>query len=167
MLTFSFPSFADKSQFLDKSGDIAVNKQAPSFGGLTVEDKVFSLKKSFDDGSKLVVLSFFATWCIPCRTGIKQLNDNKVKLSKNYIKVVLVNLTYSDEKEDEKLESFMKDEKIVFNVIKDKSGEIAKKYGVAGSSLPRTFLIGKNFNIKKIIGSEGDDFINIIVESSK
>ena len=47
--------------------------------------------------SERTALVYFATWCIPCRVGVRRLAENFEELQKNKVSVVLVNIGEQDE----------------------------------------------------------------------
>jgi len=95
--------------------------------------------------SSVVVLSFFATWCIPCRAEAPQLEilSNKFPDIKFYL--------VSVKDKPELILKWLNDVKIELPVLLDKYGRAAKKFNVIGesetgaevASLPSLFVINK------------------------
>jgi len=85
---------------------------------------------------KIVVISFFATYCLPCLKEIPQLQALAMEFGEQ-VKFVLVDL-----KEDsDKVNEFVKKHDIVLPVLLDRYGIVAKKYGV--ETLPCLFVVDK------------------------
>lgn len=125
------------------------------------------LEKLAKTGERTAVV-FFATWCNPCKAGIKQLASAKADLDRNNIKVVLVNIGVK-EVEEKKIRSWVKSLnadsfKLVIDPFKvmtegfglvDKSGEI---------TLPKTLILDPNAKPLFLLGQEGSDWPRIIWE---
>ncbi|MFH1727031.1 MAG: TlpA disulfide reductase family protein [Pseudomonadota bacterium] len=152
-----------KSEIYESYSKIIPPADASTFGGWTTSGNMYNFKEDIEKfQGHTIVLTFFATWCSHCKIGLKMISKNLDSLKESGVKVIAVNLTYSTKKEEKLLEKYLKDNDIKINVIKDTTSAISKKYGVLGASLPVTFLIDKKLMIQKIIGLEGDDYIEII-----
>ncbi len=132
---------------------IRVNEPAPLFSVKDMEGKDFSLadvvgatKKESAQG---VILSFFASWCMPCRNELPLINSLTDELNRKGIKVVIVNV-----KEDEKtIKALLGDLKVNKPlVVSDRNGKVSEKYGVL--FLPVTFFVGADGKVKKVIYGE-------------
>ena len=55
-------------------------------------------------GSNRVALVYFATWCVPCRAGMKKLVESRQELEQNGVKVILVN---AGEREEAKIKKMV------------------------------------------------------------
>jgi len=96
-----------------------------------------------------VIVSFFASWCVPCRQELPLINSLVDELQEKGIKVVLVNV-----KEDPgsiiALLSELKVDKPL--VLSDRYGRVSEMYQVR--FFPTTFFIGRDGRIKDIIFGE-------------
>jgi thiol-disulfide isomerase/thioredoxin len=121
-----------------------------------------------------VVFSFFATWCLPCREGLKRMSNNASELKKKGILVVLVNIAendlenYSRKKIDEwaRQNEYLKDG---WMLVFDKFGSSLEDFGLKKSEtdeapLPRTLITDENLRPLMLIGQEGDDYVQILLE---
>ncbi|MCQ2097800.1 MAG: TlpA family protein disulfide reductase [Fibrobacter sp.] len=113
-------------------------------------------------------LVFFATWCQPCREGIKILAKNENELAEHHVNVVLVNIGVK-EVEEKKIRSWVKNLgadsfKLVIDPFKvmtegfglvEKSGEIA---------LPKTLVIDRKAKPLFLLGQEGSDWPRVLWE---
>jgi thiol-disulfide isomerase/thioredoxin len=84
---------------------------------------------------RVVVLDFWATWCVPCVKGIPRLN----KLHDDHAADGLAVLTFTDQSK-KGIEAFMKGTPIKYVV--GTGSELSSDYGVAG--LPHAFVIGRD-----------------------
>ena len=90
----------------------------------------------------VVVLSFFATWCVPCRTEIPILGEIAARFSDEPLLIYLVDL----EEKAAKIVPFIEELDVSIPVLLDEYGVVAKKYGVV--ALPQLFLIDKEGTIR-------------------
>lgn len=95
---------------------------------------------------QVVLLNFWATWCVPCRSEIPSLNAMERDLSSRGFKVVGV----TTEDSADIVREYRKDVKMEYTVALGDGG-VANKYAVG--TLPTTFIIDRQGRIKhKIIG---------------
>ena len=121
---------------------IKVGDEAPTFFVRDLEEKNFFFSDTLKLG-KPTVLSFFATWCGPCRVEMPVLDT----LSHHYkdINFYLVDVSgitqgKSKTKEDPaKVKIMVESLGVTLQVLMDKYGKVAEKYGV--KSLPRLVVI--------------------------
>jgi peroxiredoxin len=91
-----------------------------------------------------VVISFWATWCSPCK---KELNTIHEVYSdwKNETGVTLVAVSIDDEKTKNQVAPFVNGREWEFEVLLDPNGDFKRAMGV--NDVPHTFLIDKEGNI--------------------
>ena len=120
-------------------------KVAPNFTLTNVKTgKPVSLS---DFKGKVVVIDFWATWCIPCRKAIKFYE----KLYRERHKAGLVVLAISIDQREKKLTSFLKKRPVSFPILHDPDKTLMKKYGVF--KIPTTFIIDREGKIQnKYVG---------------
>jgi peroxiredoxin len=115
-----------------------VDKQAPDFSAQTLDGRIVSLADF--RGQKKVVVTFWASWCGPCRlempTLIEFYKTNHTDSSDFEILAVSID---DDPKEAADFATAMK---LNFPVLLDSGKHIASAYGVDG--IPTMFLIDKN-----------------------
>jgi peroxiredoxin len=132
---------------------LRTNDEAPAFSLPTVDGREFDLDRVLGQGpskaSGGVVLSFFASWCRPCRNELPLLNALVDDLKAGDIAVVVVDL-----KEDlpviRRFISGLGTDKLI--VLSDRDGKAAKRFQVR--YLPMTFCIGADGKIKDMIYGE-------------
>ena len=116
-----------------------LDKSVPKFEAesLLKKERFFSFKEF---GNEIILINFFATWCLPCRDEhvyIKRFSDEKG------LRVIGVN--YKDN--PKKTTQWLKDLGNPYsNVLTDKNGRIAIDWGVYG--IPETFIVSSKGTIK-------------------
>ena len=108
-------------------------------------DSSYTLSNMTD---KVILINFWATWCGPCRMEIPDFNELYEKYSKKGFEILSISI--SDTKEQ--LEKFLKAYKIDYPVLYGNQSEMQKVIMDYGGvySIPTSFLIGKNNEIKRI-----------------
>ena len=114
--------------------------------------------------SERTALVYFATWCIPCRAGIKRLVDNFDELQKNKVSVVLVNI---GERDDKLVKSWIeKNNASKFVAIGDPFKRLTEGFGLVKEgeeiSLPRTIVLDKKAKPLFMLGEEGSDWPQVL-----
>ena len=122
--------------------ELKVGDDAPTFFVRDLTEKNFFFSDTLKTG-KPAVLSFFATWCGPCRVEMPVLDTLSQSYSDiNFYLVDVSGLTQgkSKMKEDpEKVKIMVESLGVTLQVLMDKYGKVAEKYGV--KSLPRLVVI--------------------------
>lgn len=91
-----------------------------------------------DFRGKLLMLNFWASWCVPCREEMPAMELLYQKYKGNGFVILGVNL--QDDKKS--AVAFIKELKITFPMAFDPDGEVGRLYGAWG--LPATYLIDGN-----------------------
>lgn len=118
-----------------------VGEKAPGFVTTTLEGKRVALKKYWEQkGYKAIVLSFFATWCQPCREDLKYLQGLQAQLGSRRFQALAIHTQDSSVK-PEAVKKFLDNLGVNLPVLLDEFGIIGKRYGVI--ALPCNVLIDK------------------------
>lgn len=117
---------------------------APSFEAKTLEGKMVSLS---DYRGKVVLLTFWATWCEPCKKEMPEIQAAYEKHQEEGLVVLAVNF-------GENLDTasgFAHHGKLTFPILLDRRANIAERFGVI--SLPVTFFIDPDGVIReRVVG---------------
>lgn len=89
-----------------------------------------------DHRGKVIVLNFFASWCVPC----KEENPALIRVWERYrtSDVVLIGILYEDSVENGR--RYIRDNGVTWPTLIDPDGRVQFAYGVFG--IPETYFIG-------------------------
>ena len=123
---------------------------APITIGPDLQNRQFDLRQT---KGKLVLVNFWATWCLQCLREFPSLQKLQERLSSESFEIVAIAV----QDRLKRITKFLEDKAFDFTFVLDLKGEIYKKYGVR--VLPTTFLIDKQGRmIARIVGDrEWDD----------
>lgn len=94
--------------------------------------------------NNLTVISFWATWCSPCKKELNSINDVYEQwVEETGIKVFAISI--DDEKTKNSVRTYVKGKGWDFEVLLDPNGEFKRVMGV--NNVPHTFLVDKQGNI--------------------
>ncbi len=114
---------------------------APPFSLPTVKGKTVSLADF--KGKKIVLLSFWATWCGPCKLEMPMLCNLHKELGDKGLAV----LGISSEVDLKNIKYFLEDRPLPYPILHDAKSAVAKPYHI--EMLPTTLLIDKTGKVIK------------------
>ena len=103
---------------------------------------------------KVAVVTFWATWCAPCRNELPNLEKLQEYLGRDKITILAVNFRDADPATVERLRKDAKEAGWKLHLLLDPGERIAKAYGI--SAIPRMYIIGKDGRIRAIHAGFGD-----------
>jgi peroxiredoxin len=136
----------------------AVGAIAPDFTAknLVTGEKV---RLSSEQG-KLVFLTFWASWCPPCRQELPILENVQRKLGKDKIMVYAV--SFRDREESlYQIRKLAKAKDWQISLLEDANGRIADHYGI--EAIPHLFIIGRDGKILAVHTGYGKGSIDELV----
>ena len=112
-----------------------------------------------DNEGKVVIISFWASWCSPCLKELPVLENIQAQLGEDKVKVIAVNY-----KESRKQYRHIKKKlsHLKLTLTHDKHGSLGNKFGVEG--IPHLFIVGKNGKLVYQSIGYGDSSIKMIVK---
>ncbi len=96
---------------------------------------------------KPVIVSFWATWCPPCRAEMPTIQQYYQQYQKQGLVVLGVNATSQDYPLN--IVPFVQQYNLGFPILLDETGDIAHSYEVR--SLPSTFFINRDGSIAEVV----------------
>ncbi len=120
---------------------LAPGQLAPDFQLKNLAGQTVSLS---DFRGKNVLLNFWASWCLPCKQEI----NNLEKLSKlNPEKLIVLGIAVDDQLPD--VAKFITDYQVTFPIALDADSKLKNKYGVTG--FPESYFIDPAGKIKLLL----------------
>ena len=95
-----------------------------------------------DFEGRVVVIDFWASWCVPCRRSFPWLNAMQSKYADDGLVIIGVNVDRVSADADKFLERFP----ATFKIIYDSEADLAKRFGV--QAMPSSFVIGRDGSIR-------------------
>lgn len=115
-----------------------LSKTAPDFSLAALDARTISLANY--KGKKKVVLSYWASWCLPCRAEMPELRDFYKRYHREDSDFEILAVSLDDDTKD--AEDYATAEKLPFPVLLDPRGRVANSYSVDG--IPTLFVIDKD-----------------------
>ena len=112
---------------------------------------------------KVVVLDFWASWCVPCRRSFPWLNAMQQKYADDGLVIIGVNL----DMERADAARFLEEYPAEFAILYDENQELAKQFEVV--AMPSSYVIGRDGKIlARHMGfkvKQQDEYESIIVDA--
>ncbi len=109
---------------------------APAYAGLTLSGDSISIGGT---SGRVVLLNVWATWCVPCRKEMPDLEDIYQEFGARGLEIVAVSV---DQAGPDRVQSFIDEVGTTFPIIHDQTGSIEELYPSIG--LPNTYLIDRD-----------------------
>ena len=122
------------------------------------------LEQLVEPETERIALVYFATWCKPCTEGATMLRKAKKKLEKEGILIIFVNV---GERDVDVVQKWIKKHGDPdFPLIMDTRAQMVVPFGLSDSNtpiaLPKTLILDKNLKPLFLLGTEGDDFPEVL-----
>jgi cytochrome c biogenesis protein CcmG/thiol:disulfide interchange protein DsbE len=150
-ITLTWKAKGLEKRFLGHADEPALtNRQAPEFESQSLTGETIA-SRNFK-GKKKIVMSFWASWCGPCRMELPELKAfyEKYHSADSNFEVMAI----STDEDRFQAEKYVKEAKLPFPVVWDEHGTIADKYGV--EAIPVLYVIDENGKV--IYGQTGYGF---------
>src|SRR3990172_2662171 len=113
---------------------------------------------------KVVVVNFWATWCLPCRAETPALEKSYAQYKDSGVVILGVNLTNQDVVSE--VESFVQEFRLTYPILLDRDGSVSNSlYQIRG--LPTTFFVNREGIIRTVLvgGPMSETFIRSKIEA--
>lgn len=124
----------------------AATAEAPEVLGdeidFTLQDPDGRPVRLSDLKGNVVVLSFWATWCPPCREEIPHLDAMNKRYQGKPVRILGANV----DRQGADLKQWLAEQKLSFPVVADVGGKVSEQYGVSG--IPTLLVIDKEGKIR-------------------
>ena len=113
----------------------------------------------YSKNGKITIISFWATWCTPCKKELTNINDNMLSDWKAKYDVVMVAVCTDDSKNLLKVKPFVDGQSWDFDCLMDVNKDL--QHALNALLIPFTVLLDKNGKIVYTHTgyNEGDEFI--------
>jgi len=89
----------------------------------------------------VIVVDFWASWCVPCRRSFPWLNSMHARYAENGLVIIGVNLDASTQD----AAAFLEDYPAAFRIYYDTNADLAKDFDV--QAMPSSFVLGRDGEI--------------------
>ena len=118
---------------------IVAAEKAGEFKLENIEGKQIKLSDFQKEG--LVILDFWATWCVPCKNGLPKINE----IHKKYDNVNVLAINVDKPRKKAAAVSLIKSNRFSFHVLFDSKKIVQKQYNI--TNIPRTLIIDQDGTI--------------------
>jgi peroxiredoxin len=125
------------------SAALAANLSGPA-PGFTLESRDGDVVSLEDLKGQVVMINFWATWCVPCRQEMPHLEA----LHQRYNSLGFTLLGVNVEDDPEGATKFLKDTPVSFPILYDPKNGVSKLYNVV--AMPTTVLVGRDGTMRFI-----------------
>lgn len=135
---------------------VSAQDKVPSSALKDLRGKAVNIQSVCED-DEIVVLSFWATWCAPCKNELDAINDIYDDMQED-VDFKLFAISIDDARTVKLVKPLVNGKDWAFDVLLDTNNDLKRKLGIA--SVPATFVIKNSEIVKRISGykpGEEDD----------
>lgn len=140
-----------------------INKPAPD---ISLKDMNGATTKLSDLRGKVVVLSFWSAWCVPCKASLSQL-QRVYERYESYKTVGFAAMNTSEnitgQKREAAVKKFLADSRLTLPVVYDEGNTAAQRFGIEG--IPSIVVIDKEGKVQFMRAGfkDGDETVNELI----
>src|SRR4051812_13669545 len=152
VVCLSTAAFADDE--LAAEGKAAPMFRLPVYNGKALNTSVIGLDRylgadATDKDAKVVLLSFMASFCGPCKKEMPYLQSLHEKYGPKGLRVVMVSIDTED-KGYQIINELIEKNKVTFPVLKDRFNLVARRWLGTQSPLPSVFMVNPEGVVKLV-----------------
>ncbi|MFC1852807.1 peroxiredoxin family protein [candidate division CSSED10-310 bacterium] len=121
--------------------ELTVGTLAPALTGKDIQQQDFNLSRL---KGKVVIVNFWASWCIPCRYELPFFAELHGEFKERGLEIVAINV----DKDIAKAHQFMKKHKLPFTIVLDTDHALIPQYHP--SAMPTSYILDHNGIIRYI-----------------
>lgn len=121
-------------------------QMAPDFTLQNLKGETVSLK---DFKGRIVVLDFWATWCLPCRYSLPELAELEKKYRDKGVIFLGLSIDDPDSYDNEYVAEFKDRYKVEYQVLRANTGMVASYLGTEDVRIPAFLILDKEGKINK------------------
>ena len=140
----------------------------PDSAGVPRVDLASLVGPDADQDAKAVLISFFATWCKPCRKEMPFLQQLSTEFKERGLRIISVAID-RDEALWPQIAELVKENHVTYPVVKDRYNLIARQYLGDKTALPSVFIVnhdGKVAMVKQGYPDDAAEFLRAEVEKA-
>jgi len=128
---------------------------------VTKTDKGFTFSNA---QNQITLVSFFATWCPPCKAEIPHLNNLQEKYKD---KIKIIGVLIEPNKDGDELKKFVNDFAINYTIVNSSANQVFAKAVGGVQNIPFMIMYGKNGeNITHYLGVVPEEMIDSDIQSA-
>jgi thiol-disulfide isomerase/thioredoxin len=139
--------------------EVAVGLPAPAFALKTLNPEVagatwlaldrFAGEEPEDPGSRLVILSFFASWCLPCQKEMPALERLHQAYREQGLRIIGIDVD-RDDAGISAARKLLEAHRVTYPVLSDRFNFLARRYLGEEAALPALFVVRRDGTIARI-----------------
>jgi len=156
---------------------LKIDDEAPMFAGVLHNPDTAGVPRidlssmvgsDAEDPARAVLISFFATWCKPCKKEMPFLQQLSTEYKEKGLRVISVAID-KDEALWPQIAELVKENHVTYPVVKDRYNLIARQYLGDKTALPSVFIVnkeGKVALVKQGYPNDAAEFLRAEVEKA-
>lgn len=97
----------------------------------------------------VVVVSFGATWCVPCAWELVAIEELKVEYAGKPVRFMWVNIEDSKRTTNNILKFYVKDRRLTIPVLRDPGGAVLSRYESTGTRIPVMVMFDREVHVSE------------------